>query len=823
MHLLLRSLGRMTAFTVLLFTVLLLGEKQFFQDSIVLGQTATTRAQKVDAERLFEQGIQQLIKNQFQAAQASWDRALEIYRNIGDRPAEQKLLKEVGGIYLRLRESKKAIYYLQQYLFITKEIGNRKEEGIALGSLGSAYYSLGKYATAIDLHRQHLAIARDIQDIRGEGAALGNLGTVFSALGQHTKALDFRLKALKIRKDTGDFIGEGLELSNIGVSYTFLGEYAKAVDYYQQSLILAREINNYSGEGTILGGLGTIYFLLNQYPKAIDFYQQSLALTQKIKDRQGEAVALNGLGNVHVVIKEYNKAINFYQQFLAIARETGDRRREALAFNNLGRTFLQIRRLTEAERLLLAGIQLYESLRSELKGEESDAYRISIFNGQARTYRSLQQVLTSAEKKDAALEIAERGRANALVDLLSLRFQSPAQPLPSLDKAFSLRQIQQVAKSRKATLVLYSLIYDDLNILEEKKVRESDLYIWVVQPTKKITFRSVKLASLLKAQDTSLIELVTESREVMGARGRGNIAVKPVSQTTIQKTQTSQKLHQLLIDPIADLLPNDSNDRVIFLPQGALFFAPFAALQDRKGIPLIEKHTISTAPSIQTLDFTQKRRQTLKAQKYDLNALVVGNPIMPKVQFIAGEPPHPLSPLPGAESEAREIAQTLQVQPLTGSKATKATIVPKLSNTRIVHLATHGLLDDFRGLGVPGAIALGPSGKDNGLLTADEIFNLKLNAELVVLSACDTGRGNLTGDGVVGLSRSLIAAGVSSVVVSLWKVPDEPTALLMKEFYRNLQQNPNKAQALRQAMLATKQKYPDPLNWAAFTLIGEAE
>ena len=111
----------------------------------------------------------------------------------------------------------------------------------------------------------------------------------------------------------------------------------------------------------------------------------------------------------------------------------------------------------------------------------------------------------------------------------------------------------------------------------------------------------------------------------------------------------------------------------------------------------------------------------------------------------------------------------------------------------------------------------------NGLLTAEEILDLKLNAELVVLSACDTGRGRITGDGVIGLSRALISAGVPSVIVSLWAIPDAPTASLMTHFYQNLQKYPDKAQALRQAMLTTLKQHPNPKNWASFTLIGEAE
>jgi CHAT domain-containing protein len=181
-----------------------------------------------------------------------------------------------------------------------------------------------------------------------------------------------------------------------------------------------------------------------------------------------------------------------------------------------------------------------------------------------------------------------------------------------------------------------------------------------------------------------------------------------------------------------------------------------------------------------------------------------------------------LTPLQAAEREAIEIASLFNTKPVTGAQATKAFIQNRMPQSQIVHLATHGFLDGGGKLGIPGEIALAPADGDNGLLTAGEILKLRLQAELVVLSACNTGRGEITGDGVVGLSRSFIAAGVPSIVVSLWSVPDNPTASLMKAFYSNFQQNPDKAQALRQAMLTTMKQHPAPLEWAAFTLIGEA-
>ena len=183
--------------------------------------------------------------------------------------------------------------------------------------------------------------------------------------------------------------------------------------------------------------------------------------------------------------------------------------------------------------------------------------------------------------------------------------------------------------------------------------------------------------------------------------------------------------------------------------------------------------------------------------------------------------PNKIGPLNDAEKEANEIARILGTEAITGNQATKATVMQQMPRARIIHIAAHGILDNVRGL--ESAIALASSDNDDGLLTAGEILNNpQLNAELVVLSACNTGQGRITGDSVIGLSRSLIASGVPSVLVSLWSVPDTSTAELMTEFYRQWQRNSDKAQALRQAMLITMKQNPEPNNWAAFTLIGEA-
>jgi CHAT domain-containing protein len=242
---------------------------------------------------------------------------------------------------------------------------------------------------------------------------------------------------------------------------------------------------------------------------------------------------------------------------------------------------------------------------------------------------------------------------------------------------------------------------------------------------------------------------------------RDQFAIKVFPSSDDDPSKDLQKLHEILIDPIADLLPTDPNERVIFIPQNELFLVPFPALKDAQGKYLIEKHTILTAPSIQVLGLTHERAKEVKRASVQ-NALVVGNPDMPSVAPKIGEEAQPLSKLPGAEKEAEAITpllkeNNLKTKLLKDKQATKAAVLELLPQAKIIHLATHGLFDNIQGL--QSAIALAPSGKDNGLLTAEEILNLKLNADLVVLSACNTGRGRITGDGVIAV-RSLIFEGM---------------------------------------------------------------
>jgi len=857
---------------------------EFFQQTLTLSQQLGNR----QGEAASLHNLSNAYKNlsQYQQSIEFSQQSLPIYQEIGNRQGELFSLGNLGIAYASLGKYRQAVTFFQQSLAISKETGNRLGEAFSLGYLGNAYASLGQYQQAITFFQQSLTISKEIGRRGSEASILGNLGTLHIYLGQYPQAIAFLQQSLAIERELGYRGKEAISLHNLGTVYSELGEKQQALELYQQVLAIAQEIGERELEAASLNNLGEIYRNLEQNQQAIERYQQALTLARKIGNLELEAASLSNLGLIYASSGQYQPATDRYQQALAITRETGHRVGEAISLTRLGAALLESGNLAAAAESLLAAIQVSESLRQSL----SDTNKISLFEIQQGPYQGLQEVLVAQNRSDEALEIAERGRARAFVELLAKRLSGNPEAQSNVE-SLSLSQIQNIARTQNATLVEYSILG---SVAQKKAI----LYSWVVQPTGKIHFRSMELENLA----LPLNELIPETRQSLGVRHRdprsqpapsprlafapGNwvrlhsdapdsepwevVRVDPQSGTlsltqssfpqgvTIERSTSDvvakvetrraknlrlQQLHQVLIDPIADLLPADPAARVIFMPQRELFLVPFPALQDAQGTYLIEKHTILTAPAIQVLDLTRQRRQRLTANTphsssvfrppssvlpspssvlpSPSNLLIVGNPTMPKIAWVPGDPPQPLTALPHAEQEARAIAQLLQTTALTGNQATKAAVLAKLPAARVIHLATHGLLDDRRGLG--SAIALAPAAGDDGLLTAEEILDLNLKAELVVLSACNTGKGRITGDGVIGLSRALINAGVPSVIVSLWTVPDAPTAALMTAFYKNLQQDGDKARALRQAMLTTLQHHPDPRDWAAFTLIGEAE
>ncbi|HZW75773.1 MAG TPA: CHAT domain-containing protein, partial [Caldimonas sp.] len=294
------------------------------------------------------------------------------------------------------------------------------------------------------------------------------------------------------------------------------------------------------------------------------------------------------------------------------------------------------------------------------------------------------------------------------------------------------------------------------------------------------------------------------------------------------------ELYDLLVKPIERDLPQRAGARLTVVAHGPLLHLPFGALRDGRGRYLIERYTIHSVPAAAVLEFTTERR---RANARDGRLLLVADPTAPP--GLAGEPPLPR--LPGSVEEARAIARLVPPSRstlLAEADATEARVRDALASRAVVHFATHAIVRDADPMA--SFLALGRGRDGDGRLTAEKIYAMKLDTDLVVLSACRSGDGLVTGDGVAALARAFFYAGAASVVVSVWDVADAPTSHLLPAFYRAWLGGADKASALRAAQLElirelragrvrTKTSLgqiaipEDPAFWAGFVLLGEPD
>ncbi len=841
-------------------------------------QAFLQRSLRGEANSLSNLGVLYNIQGEHDRAISYQAEAFKIFESLNDFSAQVTSLRNIGFYHETSGNYELAIEIYSEAIEILKETDNKAEWVETINFLASAYLGMDDYMKAIELSKQAIEIAQNTEYSREVSHSFAILCISLSYLGSYVEAIKYCERALDIGFEERDFNRMSASLSGLGFIYLNIGEYEHAINYLEKAVENSRQTNNFRDLGSYLGNLGAVHLAAGQYQEAFSRFKESLEIARDMNYFRGVINNLINLSNVYKEKGRYDKAIEYSQLALQaldqaedsnlragaatnvglllissglyseaaeyfrisleIAVKISDKRLEADTRTNLGLAYHKASRFHDAEDELSQALYLYNSLRLGL----FDSQLISIQDKQRDAFKLLETSLVPQRKIEEALVVTESSRAQAFVHQILLRDSGSTngdqiQGNIEFANEINFPEIQQIARDTNTTLVTYSQIFDQA------------LYIWVIQPSGEIAFKEVKFEGSedsalafnpIASIDGPLYRSATDDSELTALvnDSRASIIVEGADTDPDQL----KELHKVLIDPIADLLPTDPDAKVAFIPQGNLFLVPFAALQDEDGTYLIEKHTILTAPSIQVYGLANEASassdRSLRLRSGNgtpsgvEGALIVGDPIMPTVwsPTASGEfAETQLSPLDGAAAEAKEIADLLRVTPLIGEQATEARIKQQLPSAQLIHLATHGLLDygDPRAYGTldfPGAIALTPGDNEDGLLTSAEILDMNLQADLAVLSACDTGRGRITGDGVVGLSRSLITAGVPSVVVSLWQVPDAPTAELMTEFYhQHFELGLDKAQALREAMRITKGKYPHPRNWAGFTLIGAAD
>ncbi|MEO1134740.1 MAG: CHAT domain-containing protein, partial [Cyanobacteria bacterium J06639_1] len=496
-----------------------------------------------------------------------------------------------------------------------------------------------------------------------------------------------------------------------------------------------------SNEGSPLGLLeeGDRAFAARDYDRAIALYREALQ-SDLLPAQQSEAYG--HLGEAYYASGQYEEAIAAFQTRIDLYEADPTSRgafpvdiRAALHASDrfdIGKAHFQLGQYERAEReLAIAARDLDNFLVGGDRFGDSalgDLTDIAIRDADIiAVYDLWQRALVAQNKPLEALNVAERSRARVLDEQIARRF-SDSDSVPVSDR----RQLQTTARDLDITLVNYSLVRD-IHLERDGDAQAIALHVWAIAPNGEIHFEAIAL-------DDFDLEMAIERTLFVTGTGRYG--------------DERQRLHEFLIQPISNYLPDTPDRTVVILPDESLYLVPFAALQDADGTYLIEKHPLAIAPSI---PFLQRAWQNRRSPSSWQNALVAGNPVMPKVAIAPGEAPVQLAPLPFAEDEAKAIAQLLDVEPLLGGAATEPSVTERFATADIIHLATHGEFNARDGL--DSWIALGAAGNEDGLLTAADIWSQfaasgtpRLQADLVVLSACVTGRGTLSGDGVIGLS-----------------------------------------------------------------------
>jgi len=683
-----------------------------------------------------------------------------------------------------------------------------------LHSWSDMLFQRGLYEDAIEKLDQAAAIYESIGQRDELSTAYNSLGRIFRVHGQPNAALQAQLKALHIQEELDAPYGHVQSLNAVSVVYQALGDLTKAREYSERALALAEKVGLKAAFPTLHANLGNILI------DAGDVVRGRAMVEAAIADDIGSRKSLRyaEVAEADLKLGHTEEALAGAERSMAVC-ESGER--SACVHARLLRADVELAQGNIAAALAdqRAAVDEIERVQSTLAA--SDFLKQGFAAMWARSYSVAVDLEARQGDWRGALETAERARARAFVDLMASRNGAAHKPEPSGELIWrGLRPETPIALRSDATAAPSTLA--DLSAVAARQhttlleywLGEAALYAWVVDARGAVHGARVP---------------VSRAKVERWVRTAGSPAI------AAERAAAWKALYGALIQPIEKHLPSAVGARLTIVPHGPLMQLPFAALRDPQGRYLVERFTLSSVPSVALLRYTGNGRDDARRGA----VLLVADPAAaPK---ITGEPRLPR--LPGALEETRAIAQLVPASRTTilaEANATEPRVLAAAAHKAVVHFATHAIVRDadpwssFLALGVPG------DGAADGKLTAKKIYGLSLDANLVVLSACRSGGGLITGDGIANLARAFFYAGASSMIVSVWDVADEPAKRLLPAFYRAWFAGADKAAALRAAQLALLQDLragrvtvatpagdvallEDPALWAGFVLLGDPD
>jgi CHAT domain-containing protein len=724
----------------------------------------------------------------------------------------------------------------------------------------------GQFETAQCNYRIAKPLFHEIGDKDDEASVLNGLGYVNRATGDWQKSLEYYMSAKATFAGMQDFLGEHESINGMGKALAATKNYPRLLPLYLLDLRLGRRANNPVVVASAFANIASAYEAEQGYAQAERFYRRSLEAYRAADHIGGEGETLIRLGRLQANQKQYQQAIASLEQAKLLKERMGQIEETAEIQYELGAIYRRLNRLQDSQLAIEKTIDIIENQRISISHFDT---RASYFASVHRYYALYIQVLMLLHQQEPrlgfaekAFEASERSKVRSLLDLLTTSDQDAPcdellrRQLEAADSTdFRTVDLKEETPSVAPTLTLPDVqaeIADEDTVLLEYALGDEKSHVWMVDQH---TITSYELPK--SAQIKELVEAFRKALAPPHLRSGESAADY---QARVHKLGRAHRLHaqrlsRLLLGPV----PLSAAKRILIVPDESLQYVPFAALP----LPspgagkdlLVNKFEVDILPSASVLGIL--RKATAKRAPPTATAAIFADPVFEPddervpthrsgntrsyqdrpaslsraLRDIGGS--QYIARLPASRDEANAIASVLRsgdpqdVKVALDFDASRAHVLTDgLSRFRLLHFATHGIVDarqpEMSGLILSLVDKRGR--KQDGYLRLGDIYKLKLSADLVVLSSCDSALGkDLESEGIIGLPRGFLYAGAKSVIASLWKVNDDATAALMSRLYARIKKGESPGSALRSAQLemVRDEQWSEPYYWAAFALQGD--
>lgn len=777
-----------------------------------------------------------------QKAFDSYFKAREILEPIEAKVALASIFNGLGFVFEELGQTKSALDNYSLALSLFQTMGHRFGEAGSLHKIGKSHFALGNKNGALKAAESSRAVSKAIGAQRMEAVATALIGQVYASIGKEKLALEYFDQALALNVSGDDRREQAYTLNAIGVVLERMGNLGQAFATFDRALLLNRETKDRLGQSATLANISHLLRAQRKFDDARAYIEAAIRMTESVRaDVAGQEFRASFVASVH---QQYELYVDILMQ---LDKEQPNRGWSAAAFeaSERGRARSLLETIGESRADLRSGVDPQLIERERVLQNELDVLAERQLGAQARNYsRSQREALENEIQKltEVYEQLHNQIRASA-------RRSERSETLP-----LTLSEIHQML--------------DPGTVIIEYALGAERSYAWVVTPVEINSFELARRDEIERVSRLLYESIIARNVELDGETVLQ--AEKRISAADREVAVNALALSELLITPA---LPALQNKRIIVIADGVLQYIPFGMLPvpGDPGRALIVDHEVVSLPSASVL--AAQRRQASVRPKATLGLALFADPVFdttdervrnsrselrrptpnaqrgrsrtvePSRTAYAQSQMHqalrdvrvgPNGTLPRLIFSRAEALAVLELekgsQPLSalGFDATRERVLDEnLSKYRYIHFATHGLLNSEHPQlsGIILSMVDRNGRPQNGFLKLTEIYDLNLTADLVVLSACQTGLGkNVRGEGLIGLTRGFMYAGAQRVVASLWKVDDSATAALMTQFYKEMFLNKRRpAEALKEAQVSISQqkRWRSPYYWAGFVLQGE--